>query len=142
MRQAYGIDASKSKERKTNCKNRRDKSACLGPLFIGDRGLVVRNCTECGDTGELRSYWENDIYKIVNCKGENSLVYEVQPGKYQDGKKRRVLHRNMLPCEAILEEPEGFHWEKEKQKKPKQQLVTSLSIIPVTQKAVRMSCKG
>ena len=31
------------------------------------------------------------------------------------------LHRNLfLPCEAILEEPEGFHLKKEKQKKPKQ----------------------
>ena len=47
-------------------------------------------------------------------------MYEVQPGKSQDVKKRRVLHRNiLLPCEAILEEPEGFHLKKEKHKKPK-----------------------
>ena len=28
-----------------------------------------------------RSYLENYIYKIVDCKGEYSLVYEVQPEK-------------------------------------------------------------
>ena len=51
----------------------------------------------------------------MDCKGEYSLVYEVQPEKSQDGKKRRVLHRNLLlPCEVILEEPEGFHLKKEK----------------------------
>ena len=48
-------------------------------------------------------------------------MYEVQPEKSRDGKKRRVLHRNMLsPCEAILEESEGFHLKKENHKKPKQ----------------------
>ena len=56
------------------------------------------------------------------------MVYEVQPEKSQDGKKRRILHRNiLLPREAILEEPEGFHLKKEKHKEPK--------------KAVRMSSK-
>lgn len=33
--------------------------------------------------------------------------------------ERRVLHRNLLlPCEVILEEPEGFDSKKEKQNKP------------------------
>ena len=60
------------------------------------------NFAEGGGTGKLRSYWENDIYKIVDCKGEDSLVYEVQPGKSQGRKKRKVVHRNMLlPCEAF-----------------------------------------
>ena len=56
----------------------------------------------------------------MDCKREDGLVYEVQPGKNQDGKKRRVLHRNILiPREAILEEPEEFHLKKKKHK-PKQ----------------------
>ena len=68
----------------------------------------------------MRSYWENDIYKIVDSKREDSLVYKVQPEKSQDEKKRRAIHRNMpLPCEAILEDPKGFHLKKEKHK-PKQ----------------------
>ena len=100
MGQTYSIAESKSRERKEK-KTRRYKGACLGLPHIGDR-VLVRSCTESGDRRKLRSYWENDIYKIVDCKGENRLVYEVHPGKIQDGKTRRVLHRNIfLPCEAI-----------------------------------------
>ena len=96
------------------------KGVCLGPLHIGERALV-RNCTDRGGTGKLGCYYENGIYKIVDCKGEDSLAYEVQPEKSQDGKKKSVLHRNMVqPSEAILEEPEGFHLKKEKHIKPKQ----------------------
>ena len=53
--------------------------------------------------------------------GEDSLVYEVQKEKRQDGKRKRLLHRNMLlPYEVILEEPGGFHLKKEKHKKQRQ----------------------
>ena len=56
------------------------------------------------------------------------MVYEVQQEKHQDGKKRIVLHRNMLlPCETILKEPKGFHLEKEKQKKLRK-IITSHKI--------------
>ena len=72
MRQAYSIAVSKSKEIKKKDKNRRDEGACLRPLH-----MFRTNCTERGGTGKLRSYWENDIYKIVDCKGEDNLVYEV-----------------------------------------------------------------
>ena len=64
-------------------------------------------------------------------------MYEVQPGKCQDGKKRRELHRCMfLPCESILEEPERFQFQKENNRSQNKQLVTSLPIIPVTQETV------
>ena len=51
---------------------------------MGDR-VLVKNCTESGDTRKLRSYLENEIYKIVHCKREDSLLYKVQPEKIQDG---------------------------------------------------------
>ena len=113
MKQAYNIVARKLKERVAKNKNRRDKGTCLGPLQTGGR-VLVRNYTEYGSTGKSRSYWKNDIYKIVDCKGKNKLVYEVQPEKSQNGKIRRVLHTNiLLLCKAILEEPEGFNLNKE-----------------------------
>ena len=67
MRQGYSIAARKSKERKAKDKNRKGKGACLGPLHRGGR-VLVRNCTERGGTRKLKSYWENDIYKILDCK--------------------------------------------------------------------------
>ena len=60
-------------ESKAKDENRRDKGTCLGPLHIDDR-VLVRNCTERAGTGKLRSYWENDIYKTVDRKGNESLV--------------------------------------------------------------------
>ena len=51
---------------------------------MGDR-VLVKNCTESGDTRKLRSYLENEIYKIVHCIREDSLLYKVQPEKIQDG---------------------------------------------------------
>ena len=91
MKQAYCIAASKSKERKANDKNGRSKGTCLGSLDIGD-AVLLRNCTERGGTGKLRSYWENDIFVIVDCRGEDNLVYEVWPEKSPDGTERRVQH--------------------------------------------------
>ena len=56
----------------------------------------------------------------MDCKRKDNLVYKIQPKKNQDEKKRRAVYRNMpLPCEAILEDPKGFHLKKEKHK-PKQ----------------------
>ena len=57
--------------------------------------------------------------------------------------ERRDEYNMLLPCETILEESEGFHLKKKKHKKPKnKQLVTSLPIIPVILRAVRMGSKG
>ena len=72
----------------------------------------VRNYSE--SNGKIRSC------KIRYCKEEDSLVYGVQQEKSQNGKRKGILHRNMLlPCEAILEESEGFHLKKELQMKIK-----------------------
>ena len=63
------------KEKEAKDKNRREKGAYLGRLYIGDR-VLVKNYTEHGGTGKLRSYWKNYIYKVVDCKGEDSLAFE------------------------------------------------------------------
>ena len=74
----------------------------------------MRNYTE--SNGKIRSC------KIKYCKGKDSLVYGVQQEKGQNGKMKGILHRNMLlPCEAILEDSEGFHLKKELQMKIKQE---------------------
>ena len=63
------------KEKEAKDKNRREKGAYLGRLYIGDR-VLVKNYAGYGGTGKLRSYWKNYIYKMVDSKGEDSLAYE------------------------------------------------------------------
>lgn len=78
-------------ERNRNRFNDRVRSVNIQP---GDR-VLVRNMTERGGPGKLRSYWEDVVYIVLRRIGEESPVYEVQ----QENNKRsrtRVLHRNML----------------------------------------------
>lgn len=69
------------------------------PLQIGSR-VLIRNVTEKGGPGKIRSYWEDNIYVIKRQKGEDSPVFELEP---ENGRGRtRVMHRNMLlPCDFL-----------------------------------------
>ena len=75
-------------------------------LNIGDR-VLVRNLSERGGTGKLRSYWENDIHVVIRKKDENIPVYTVKAEN--DKGKERVLHINLLlSCEHLpLKDPVG-----------------------------------
>ena len=117
MKQAYELAATRSMNRKLKDKSRRDRAACLTSLSIGDR-VLVQNRSERGGTGKLRSYWEDEIAIVINCKGEDGLVYEIRP-EHQPKAKSRILHRNMLlPVDCILEEPEGLYLKDKNSMKP------------------------
>ena len=62
--------------------------------------VLVRNLSERGGPEKLRSFWESDIYIVVERKGPNSPVYEAE--SESKGQKNRVLHRNLLlPCNYL-----------------------------------------
>ena len=99
MKEAYQIaqqNAKKIAERGKECYNKRVSGGVLQP---GDR-VLVRNLTERGGPGKLRSHWEHVIHVVVERMGIQSPVYKVKPES--GGGRTRVLHRNLLlPCDSL-----------------------------------------
>ena len=81
-----------------------DKKVKSTTFQPGDR-VLIRNVKERGGPGKLRSYWEDEIYKIVCQKSDEIPVYDVIPESGEG--KTRTLHRNMLfPCSYLpVEKP-------------------------------------
>ena len=96
---------SASKEAKQNEKEY-NKKIRVTDLRPGDR-VLVRNLSQRGGPGKLRSYWEDMVHVVVRRMENDAPVFEVRPESGR-GAKTRVLHRNMLlPCEALPIMPTG-----------------------------------
>ena len=99
MHEAYQLAGRKAKERGDKAKTHYDRWVRSSVLQPGDR-VLVRNLSERGGPGKLRSYWEKDIHVVVRRNSTESPVYEVKPEG--TGTKRRTLHRNLLlPCDFL-----------------------------------------
>ncbi|KAL9956082.1 hypothetical protein ACROYT_G037505 [Oculina patagonica] len=98
MRWAYDLASRKTQNSSARSKVYYDKKASAAVLLHGDC-VLVRNLSERGGPGKLRSHWEQQIY-VVEERISNSPVYRVKP---EHGRgKQRVLHRNLLlPCDAL-----------------------------------------
>ena len=104
MKEAYLIASENSEGRKGADRERRSEKAKLGMLEKGDRVLIKNK--EKGGPGKLRSFWEQDIYVVVEEHGDEGVVYGVRKEKDPESRIRNV-HRNMLMgCSQLpLEEP-------------------------------------
>ena len=99
MQESYRLAGQKINERAAKAKKTYDRFVRSSILQPGDR-VLVRNLSERGGPGKLRSFWVNDIYVVVERKGPDSPVYEVE--SENGGRKNRVLHRNLLlPCDYL-----------------------------------------
>ena len=101
MREAYVIAQHHANKNAKMGKKVHDKKIFGANLCIGDR-VLVRNMSERGGTGKLRSYWEQNVHVVVRKRDDNIPVYTVKPEK---GGKERTLHRNLLlPCDHLPSE--------------------------------------
>ena len=98
MMEAYTMAAKNAQKSANQGKKTYDRRIRYTQLEPGDR-VLVRNLSERGGPGKLRSHWEHDIHIVVGRKGAGP-VYEVKPESH--GGRSRVLHRNLLlPCDYL-----------------------------------------
>uniref|UniRef100_A0A8C5MS83 Gypsy retrotransposon integrase-like protein 1 n=1 Tax=Leptobrachium leishanense TaxID=445787 RepID=A0A8C5MS83_9ANUR len=105
MSEAYVVASRAAKKEATRGKVYYDRRIQGNDLQPGGR-VLVRNLTERGGPGKIRSYWEDKVHVVVQRKSKESPVYEIKP---ENGEGRnRVIHRNLLmPCDHLpLEKPE------------------------------------
>ena len=101
MKEAYRIAASKCKAQGDKAKAFYDLKVRSSILLPGDC-VLIKNLSERGGPGKLRSYWEDKVHVAVHRKSPDSPVYQLKPEK--KFKPIRTLHRNLLfPCGTLLE---------------------------------------
>ena len=92
MKEAYNVASKLSARTSAKGKKQHDKIATLSTLEAGDR-VLVRNLTERGGPGKLRSHWDDMVHIVVNRKPD-CPVYEVKP----EAENGRDL---LLPCNFL-----------------------------------------
>ena len=54
-------------------------------LEQGDR-VLIRNMSERGGTGKMRSFWKEKVYVVVENINNENITYKVKPESDNDGR--------------------------------------------------------
>ena len=126
MEEAYMLAQEKSEQAAKKAGKYYNRKGCRSSVLKpGDR-VLVRNLSERGGPGKLRSFWEEHICVVVRRMADDSPVYEVKP---EQGKGRtRVLHRNLLyQCECLpMDNPKAVKIRRRRSKGERNQRVRTL----------------
>ena len=77
MKDAYELAGQNISKSSGDGKKQYDRKVRFSILQQGDR-VLVRNISERGSLGKLRSYWEQEVHLVVEQKGDLP-VFEVTP---------------------------------------------------------------
>lgn len=99
MQQAVEIASKNAEKSREQNKCSYDQKIHGNAIEVGDK-VLLRNLSERGGTGKLRSHWEDTVY-IVTKKAENIPVFDIKPVDGSNSKSKRV-HRNIImPCNQL-----------------------------------------
>ena len=94
MDEAFKIANDNIRKKSDYNKNKYDEKAKSVEIKIRDR-VLVKNVTQKGGTGKLNSFWEQNVYEVVN-KVDDLPVYEIRRTDNKKNNKIRKIHRNLL----------------------------------------------
>lgn len=78
MTEAYRLASKAAEKEGMRGKALFDKKIYGAELLPGSR-VLVRNLTEKGGPGKLRSFWEDKMYVVTQKKYPDSPMYEIKP---------------------------------------------------------------
>ena len=74
MKEAYRIALTAAQTRAAQGKQQYDKKVHSSVLEPGN-GVLVKNLTPREGPGKLKSYWKQQVYKVISRMGADSPVY-------------------------------------------------------------------
>ena len=92
MKEVYSKIRQNNKILQETSKSNYDKKIFGSTLMPGET-VLLKNLSEQGGTGKLKSCWENDIYEVVSCHPELP-IYQIKQGNV--GNKIRTVHRKLV----------------------------------------------
>ena len=97
MKEAYRIANETIEKVRERSHKQYDKRLNYSTLDVGDN-VLFRNFERSIGTSKLKSYWDKEVYQVVEKKGDGP-VYCIQP---LSGGKLKTVHRNLLlPCSFL-----------------------------------------